>query len=188
MGLVELIIAVHWHLDQAGVSHAFGGALALAYVAEPRGTVDVDVNVFLPPNALDLVVAALEPLGLRRERDPGGDQPPIAGIRFKHADDPFPVDVFPALDERYSEIERRRVLRPFGRSDDLLPFLSAEDLCLFKLSYGRPKDWVDLVAVAAARPDVDVEIVEELLVALRGPSMYPRLARFRSLLRRETAD
>jgi len=185
MGLIELIVAVHRHLDEAGISHAFGGALALAYVAEPRGTVDVDVNVFLPPSALDRVVAALEPLGLHRETTTGDPEPPIAGIRFEHADDPFPVDVFPALDERYFEIEGRRVLRPFGRDEDVLPFLSAEDLCVFKLSFGRPKDWVDLAAVAAARPDIDVGIVEDLLVALRGPGMYPRLARFRSLLARE---
>ncbi len=186
MGLVDLIIAVHRHLDEAGVSHAFGGALALAYVAEPRGTVDIDVNVFLPPTSLDRVVKALARLGLRPEEGPADDQPPIAGIRFEHAEDPFPVDVFPALDERYREIEGRRVQRPFGRGDDVLPFLGAEDLCLFKLSYGRPKDWVDLAAVATARPDLDVEIIEELLVALGGPSMYPRLARLRSLLHRET--
>jgi hypothetical protein len=183
MSLVELIIAVHRHLDGAGVGHAFGGALALAYVVDPRGTVDVDVNVFLPEAALDRVVDALEPLGLRRAGGPGDDHPPIAGVRFEHADDPFPVDVFPSLHERYQEIERRRILRPFGRGDDVLPFLSAEDLCLFKLSYGRPKDWVDLAAVAAARPDLDIDTVEELLVALRGPGMYPRVARFRSLLR-----
>ncbi|MEA2686416.1 MAG: hypothetical protein QOE93_1611 [Actinomycetota bacterium] len=186
MGLVELIIAVHRHLEDAGISHAFGGALALAYVAEPRGTVGVDVNVFLTPDGLDRVADAIEPLGLRREARPTDDQPPIAGVRFVHGDDPFPVDVFPALDERYREIESRRVLKPFGRGDDLLPFLSAEDLCLFKLSYGRPKDWVDLAAVATARPDLDVEVIEELLVALRGPGMYPRVARLRSLLRRET--
>jgi hypothetical protein len=183
MGLVELIVAVHRQLDEAGVSHAFGGALALAYVAEPRGTVDVDVNVFLAPAAVGRVAAALEPLGFHQQDRPIEHQPPIAGIRFEHADDPFPIDVFPALDDRYREIEGRRVLRPFGRGDDVLPFLSAEDLCLFKLSFGRPKDWVDLAAVAGARPDVDVEIVEELLVALRGPGMYPRVARFRSLLR-----
>ncbi len=116
---------------------------------------------------------ALQPLGLRRIEDPRDERPPIAGIRFEHIDEPFPVDVFPALDVRYHEIERRRVLRPFGRGDDVLPFLSAEDLCLFKLSYGRPKDWVDLAAVAAARSDIDVDQIEDLLVGLRGPSMYP---------------
>jgi hypothetical protein len=183
MGLVELIVAVHRHLDQAGISHAFGGALALAYVAEPRGTVDVDVNVFLPEDAIEQVAEALGPLGFRRPESTPGHRPPIAGIRFEHGSDPFPVDVFPSLHERYREIERRRVLRPFGRGEDVLPFLSAEDLCLFKLSYGRPKDWVDLAAVAVERPDLDIDAVEELLVALRGPSMYPRVTRLRSLLR-----
>ena len=46
MDFVDLIVAVHEHLSAAKVRHAFGGALALAYVAEPRGTVDIDVNVF----------------------------------------------------------------------------------------------------------------------------------------------
>ena len=32
--------------------HAFGGALALAYYAEPRSTIDIDVNVFIPAGPL----------------------------------------------------------------------------------------------------------------------------------------
>lgn len=51
---------------------------------------------------------------------------------------------------------------------------------MFKLSFGRAKDWVDLAEIAKAVPDLDVDVVEELLVALRGPSMYPRVARFRA--------
>src|SRR5438105_77775 len=46
MSFVEFVIDVHRTLEDADMAHAFGGALALAYVAEPRGTVDVDVNVF----------------------------------------------------------------------------------------------------------------------------------------------
>lgn len=187
MGLVELIIGVHRHLDRAGISHAFGGALALAYVAEPRGTVDIDVNVFLPAAEIERVVDALAPLGLSLVRGPSPDDPLIGGVRLEQAEDPFPVDVFPALHERYGEIEGRRVVRPFGPRREELPFLAAEDLCLFKLSYGRPKDWVDLSAVAAAHPDLDVDTIEDLLVALRGPTMFPRLARLRALLRRHEA-
>ena len=37
MDLVDLIVAVHRRLDDDGIGHAFGGALALAYIAEPRG-------------------------------------------------------------------------------------------------------------------------------------------------------
>ncbi|MEP6623711.1 MAG: hypothetical protein ABJC79_04665 [Acidimicrobiia bacterium] len=182
MEFVDLIIAVHDHLDQARLPHAFGGALALAYIATPRGTVDIDVNIFVPPARLDDVADSLAPLGLRAP-EPFDGELPIAGVRFEHPDDPFPVDVFLSLDDRYAEIERRSLLHQFGRGLNALPFLSAEDLCVFKLSFGRPQDWVDLRAIAAARPDLDIETIEELVVALRGPTMYPRVARLRSFLR-----
>jgi len=183
MEFVALIVAIHDQLDRAEIAHAFGGALALGYVAEPRGTVDIDLNVFLAPDALGPVTVALEVLGFGRSTA-NGDAPPIAGIRFDHPDHPFPVDVFPALHERYGEIERRRVFHRFGRDGDVLPFLSAEDLCVFKLSFGRPKDWVDLQAVASFRPELDLDYIQDQLVALRGPTMYPRVARLRSFLRR----
>ncbi len=91
--------------------------------------------------------------------------------------------MFPSLDERYDEIARRVEDHPFGREGELLPFLSAEDLALFKLSFSRPQDWVDLSAIARARPDLDVNYIERQLVGLSGPNMYPRVARLRSLLR-----
>lgn len=185
MELVELIVAVHDQLERAGLSHAFGGALALGYVATPRGTVDIDVNVFVSPPEIDLVVDALAPLGYRSPLDVH-DSVPIAGVRFEHPIEPFPVDVFPSLDERYVEIERRCVHYPFGRRGDVLPFLSAEDLAVFKLSFGRPQDWVDLRAIASARPTLDVEYIERQVVGLRGPSMYPRVARLRGHLHHDS--
>ncbi len=48
MGLPEKIIAIHEHLAAAGLPHAFGGALALAWcTGRARGTIDIDVNVFV---------------------------------------------------------------------------------------------------------------------------------------------
>ncbi|HEY7952208.1 MAG TPA: hypothetical protein VID70_04420 [Solirubrobacteraceae bacterium] len=44
--LPDKVLAIHRALAQAKVAHAFGGALALAYYAEPRGTIDIDLNVF----------------------------------------------------------------------------------------------------------------------------------------------
>jgi hypothetical protein len=44
--LPEKILAIERALTD--VPHAFGGALALAYHAEPRATIDIDLNVFLP--------------------------------------------------------------------------------------------------------------------------------------------
>ena len=48
MNLVERILAVADALDDGNVPWAFGGAFALAFAtAEPRGTRDIDVNVFV---------------------------------------------------------------------------------------------------------------------------------------------
>jgi hypothetical protein len=179
--LVDLIVAVHDHLDAGDIAHAFGGALALGYVAEPRGTVDIDVNAFVPVDEIARVAAALEPLGYRQAADTG--VPPSAGHRFEHGDEPFPVDVFCDLDARYATVATRVEQHPFGRDRRSLPFLSAEDLCVFKLSFGRAQDWVDLEKIALARPDLDLDYVEEQLVGLRGRTMYRRLARFRWFFR-----
>jgi hypothetical protein len=179
---VELIVGVHDALDAASLPHAFGGALALGYVAVPRGTVDIDVNVFVEPAEVGRVATAVAPLGFDRG-EPSADTAAFGGVRFVHASEPFPLDVFPSLDDRYGEVERRLVRHRFGSGHDVLPFLSAEDLCVFKLSFGRPQDWVDLAAIALARPDLEVDTVEDLLVGLRGPTMYPRVARLRGYLR-----
>ncbi len=186
MSLVRLVLDVHRQLAGASVSHAFGGALALAYVAEPRGTVDVDVNVFTPLAEVDRILDVLAAIHLRPERD-RADWLPTAGIRLRRDPDPYPVDLFLSLDERYAEIELRCPRYPFGDEDAVLPFLSAEDLALFKLSFSRDKDWVDLRAMARARPALDIDYIERQLVGLRGPGMYPRVVRLRSFLREGTA-
>src|SRR5262245_12197302 len=62
--LPDKVLAVHAALSDAKVDHAFGGALALAYYAEPRATIDIDINVFLPPARFDAVLDALSPLGV----------------------------------------------------------------------------------------------------------------------------
>lgn len=182
MTFAEFVVEVHQALSRAGLGHAFGGALALAYVAEPRGTIDVDVNVFAPADDVDVILKAFAPIGLQPQED-RERWVPIAGIRLRRADELYPVDLFASLDEHYSEIERRRVEHPFGAAGARLPFLSAEDLTVFKLSFGREKDWVDLRAIASARRDLDVEYVERQLIGLRGPAMHSRVTRLRRLLR-----
>jgi hypothetical protein len=186
MSLIDLALRVHEHLDVAGIPHAFGGALALGYVAEPRGTVDIDLNVFVTAEQIDSVLDALAGLEVAPER-PIDEWMPSAGLRLRAAASPFPIDVFVSLDDAYAEVERRCVRRPFGRDRVPVPFLSAEDLVVFKLSFGRDKDWVDLRAIATAVDDLDVDYVERQLLQLRGPGMHPRLARLRGLVRRSSA-
>ena len=67
--LTDKVVALDQALTEAKIDHAFGGALALAYYAEPRATVDVDINVFVAPEMHDAVFAALSPLGVERPAD-----------------------------------------------------------------------------------------------------------------------
>lgn len=181
MSIIDAVLDVHNLLTRSCPAHAFGGALALAYYAEPRATVDIDVNVFLPDADSPSVIAALATLGYKPEQAPE-EAIPISGIRLRRSTDPFPLDLFLPLGPAYEEIATRVRLWPFGPDRIKLPFLSPEDLAVFKLSFGRDKDWVDLRQIVRSGLALDIDYIERQLIALRGPTVYPRLARLRSLL------
>lgn len=180
MDVVGLALDVHDALDGGGVAHAFGGALAFGYYAETRATVDVDVSVFVDLSDVGSVVDLLRPLGLEpvTTADTGM---PIAGVQLRR-DGRDRCDVFPDLDPRYAEIRSRCRTFPFGPEATPLPFLDLQDVVMFKLSFGRPKDWVDLQSLVTYNPGLVVGPIEDLLLHLRGPSMHPRLARLRRMV------
>ncbi len=55
--------AIVRQFEASGIPYALGGALALAYWAEPRATRDVDLNVFVAERLADTVVGALQAAG-----------------------------------------------------------------------------------------------------------------------------
>lgn len=60
MNLADRLLAIHESLDAHGVGHAFGGAIALAYwTVDPRGTSDIDVNLFTPSEGCRTALEAL---------------------------------------------------------------------------------------------------------------------------------
>ena len=66
--IVGKITALHAALDDADLPHAFGGALALAWCTErARGTIDIDVNVFVDAAACRRGVRGV-PAGRAHER------------------------------------------------------------------------------------------------------------------------
>lgn len=178
MDVVALALDVHDALEAGGIAHAFGGALAFGYYAETRATVDVDVSVFLDVARTDEVVDLLRPIGLVPVPN---ERMPIGGVELRR-EGRDRCDIFPDLDPRYAEIRARCEVFPFGPDGTPLPFLSAQDVVLFKLSFGRPKDWVDLESLVTYNPGIDVDQIEDLLVHLRGPGMYPRLSRLRAMI------
>ena len=63
-GAAESAQRIATALETAGLHYAIGGALALAIAGVPRGTADVDVNVFVPDEHIPKVIGVLSSLGI----------------------------------------------------------------------------------------------------------------------------
>lgn len=164
MNLTERIVALHLALDGAGLPHAFGGALALAFcTAEPRGTQDIDVNVFLSPEEVDRLVGAL-PDGVAVTEADRDLLTRDAQARLWW--DGTPVDVFLSDHPFHDHAEADRRFVAFA-GIDRLPVLACQDLAVFKSFVARPKDVVD-VATMVALGSVDLDALERSVRALIG--------------------
>jgi hypothetical protein len=177
----DLVVEVHSLLDERGIAHAFGGALALNFYAEPRGTGSVDVNLAVPASEAASLIHELRRSGFEPDV-PEGQWVPAAGIRVRRG--PEVVDLFLSFDHYHQCVLDNAVARPLKTNAGTveLPFLSANDLVVMKLSFNRLKDWADIEAILDAGTVIDTDYVQEQLVAFRGPTAYPRTARLRALI------
>lgn len=175
MTLAEKIVAIHRTLRAAGVPHAFGGALALAWCTErARGTIDIDLNIFLEPTDVPATLDAL-PAGVV-----WGDDDLALLRRDGQARlwwDTTPVDVFFNTTDFHHSAAGRARTEPFAGEE--VPFLACRDLAVFKAFFNRTKDWADLEEMAAAGA-LDVEAVLGVLVRYLGGT-DERIDRLRAL-------
>ncbi len=155
-------------LETHDIPYAIGGALALGYYTEPRGTVDVDINIFVtPPDAIDALLRTLGEIGFQVERPETVVRTATEDGQFRGRIDGVRVDVFvPAIDY-YASLQQRRRRVPFGGGNVWV--LGAEDLAVLKLMFFRPKDVADLHALARDYGErLDAEAVRAQVVALVG--------------------
>ena len=149
--LPDKVVALHRALEAARIAHAFGGALALAYYAEPRTTVDVDVNVFVTADHATEVAAALEPLGVNIAPLAGRTPARDGQVRCRWGR--TPIDLFFAYDALHDAMRAQATSVPFG--PDTIPILGAEHLVVCKAVFNRPKDWLDIEQVLATADGFD---------------------------------
>jgi hypothetical protein len=165
-------------LALSGTPHAFGGALALAYYAEPRSTVDIDVNVFIPAERFPEVAEPLVGLGA------AADDPSVAPLVRRDGQvrvmwDETPIDLFFSYDAFHEAAGRARQRVPFG--DTTIPILAADHLIVCKVVFDRPKDWVDIEAMLAAGATIDAAGVLRWVGRIAGDE-DPRYDRIVALL------
>lgn len=147
--LVEKLFSIHDSLTEAGLAHAFGGAIALAYcVEEPRGTRDLDVNIFVDAAKAESVLGSL-PGGVRvRKKD-------VAKVKRDGQArldwDGTPIDVFLNNIPLHDAVAGSVVWVPLEGRD--VPVLDCASLVIFKAFFDRTKDWADIEAIAIAAPE-----------------------------------
>ena len=174
-GLADKIVAIHRALDAADIPHAFGGALALAWCTErARGTIDIDLNVFVDESRAGEVLDAL-PDGVEWTADDLVVIERDGQSRLWWAT--TPVDVFVNTTEFHVQVAQRCRREPFAGAE--VPFLGCSDLAVFKAFFDRTKDWADLEEMATAGT-LDVDRVVGVLSRYLGPT-DERIARVRSL-------
>lgn len=138
--------------DEDGLAYAFGGAMALGAWGLPRTTSDVDVSVFVPEHELGRALDAVERAGGMVDRAEAGRTVARMGM-FVALLARIRIDVFIAHHPMHIDMERRRVaLKTLDGKRRW--FLSAEDVVLTKLIYGRAKDVADLQRLFAMRADL----------------------------------
>jgi hypothetical protein len=153
-------------LEAAHVPYAIGGALALAIAGVPRGTADVDLNVFVSEPRLSEIFELLITLGVEVDI-PGATARAHEDGMFVARWDGMRIDVFlPSIPFAHeAERTRLRVTDADGWSGW---FLSAEAIAVFKLLFFRGKDIVDLERLASVRADMDVSYVRKWIVDMMG--------------------
>jgi Nucleotidyl transferase AbiEii toxin, Type IV TA system len=172
LSLAGRVVALHTALD--AVPHAFGGALALAYYAEPRATIDIDVNVFVPTERFDDVATPLRALGVTVD-DPAADLVARDG-QARVWWDTTPVDLFFSYDAFHAAAARDRRTVPFA--DTEIPILAPEHLVVCKAVFNRARDWVDIDAMLELGRGLDTAEVLRWVGRLAGDEdpRYERLA------------
>lgn len=173
--LVEKLFAIHDSLTEVGLAHAFGGAIALAYcVEEPRGTRDLDVNIFVDAAEAESVLASL-PSGVRvRKKDVAKvKRDGQARLDWQGT----PIDVFLNNIPLHEAVAASVVwVRLEGRD---IPMLDCASLVIFKAFFDRTKDWADIEAIAVATPE-DIEDAAATIAELVGAD-DPAVEKLKSL-------
>ena len=165
--LSEKLLLIEAAMQTARIPHAFGGAIALAYYATPRATIDIDVNVFVGADRADDVLVALRKLGAEEPTD-------TESVRLQRDGQArilwgtTPIDLFFSYDAFHDACMERRRAFPFGEGETI-HVLASEDLVVFKAIFDREKDWRDIAElVFSMSEELDRDWIETWLERILG--------------------
>jgi hypothetical protein len=155
------------------------GGIAASLLGRPRLTADLDAMLLLSIDDLpDLIEAAKEEGLVSRIQDAEAFARRNRVLLLRHQPSGTPVDISLGMLPFEEEAVEHSVLYPIGSFSVRLP--TAEDLIIFKAVAHRPKDLLDIQAIAESRPDLDRERIKgwvtEFSRALEMPELWEDIA------------
>ncbi|HUE73522.1 MAG TPA: hypothetical protein VMP01_21780 [Pirellulaceae bacterium] len=153
-------------LEARGYDYALGGAIALGFWANPRGTLDVDFTIFIPVERASECVRLLQQIGCQFSASKALTMLREHGLCHVELDK-VPLDVFlPGIDFYDAARPRRRKMLLGSRE---VMAWDAEPLIVFKMMFFRPQDLVDIAAILSQQgPALDRAWVRDQLVEIFG--------------------
>ena len=162
-------------LDERRIAYAIGGALACGYWGMPRGTLDVDLTLYVSPEDPAAALRLLHEIGCAADdkraldtlAEHGFCTATLRGIR---------IDVFLPIVGFYAIAhDRRRIVDLEGVP---VAIWDAETMCIFKLMFFRDKDLVDVGQIIRTQGDLlDADWITAQAESLFG-RRDPRVARW----------
>lgn len=171
-------------LNAGGQDYAIGGAIALGFWGNPRGTLDVDLTVFLSHDQPTAAIRLLQQIGCVVDaatatetlREHGFCRASFQAMR---------VDVFLPTIPFYELARARR--RKFRLLNQDVWVWDAETLAVFKLMFFRRKDLADLEQILRSQGSVlDRDWIRTQLVELFG-ARDPRVSSWDELVQEVSA-
>jgi hypothetical protein len=184
--LPDKVIAIHESLTEAKLAHAIGGALALAYYAEPRVTIDVDVNIFVAAERWREVIDALASIGVATDDLDQAGLERDGQCRLWWGDNA--VDLFFAYAPIHEAMRKETRRVPFA--GETIPILAPEHLAVCKAMFDRRKDWLDIEQMLIATQELDVAEIELWLEKMvdRDDERFRKLGEIKARLSVESPD
>ena len=166
-------------LDEIGLSYAIGGAIALGYWGQPRGTLDVDLTLFVDASKPSEAIWILQQLGCQFQttlslasfQQHGFAQVALDGVR---------VAVFlPTINFYWVAKER---IQSVVLADQPVRIWDAETLCVFKMMFFCRKDLADVEQILRSRgANFDTDWTRSQLNTIYG-ALDPRLTSWDELV------
>jgi hypothetical protein len=161
LSLPDKVISVHRCLAEAEIPHAIGGAVAVGYYGEPRSTLDIDVNVFVPASSWPEVRVGLGPLDI----DLGEEElRQVDEVRLDW--ELNSLHLFFSSDPLHQRM--REAIREVPFAEGSIPIVAPEHLVIRKAMLNRTKDWADIEQVLIATDPLDLEEIDDWLERMVG--------------------